>query len=542
MKISKTILLSLSSLLLLSACGGGTSQGGSSKDSSDSSNNDRLLCLTEGDQIPIIKDTYRGQISLTIMGACNSAINPDWAKNKFFTRISEETGIDFKFNVFVDGMYAEKKNLALSTGNNLPDIFFKGSLSNYDEVTYGGKTLIPLNDLIDNYAPHIKQILDDNPIIKKSITTADGNIYAIPTIYLNLPNNATTNMRGFLWINQTWMGETPMPKTPEELKAVLTKFKQNNCTDTRSFPLVVAGIDDLLRLFNMFGLDLVNYWVQGDGNGKLIFGPQTEQFKECLAFLRSLVKEGLMNPNWSTMTPTDVNAQASSGVNYGAFSQAAPQFVVGFDKMKQYTTLDPISPTGENGFWGALYPLQRGCYAITNKCKYPEVAMRFVDCLYNIEAPYGIWTSAGKEGEEWEWLDDGHTQWKSTISDDQYNAIMSKTIIQTGDGCPYAVDESFWEKQATETDLYTRPLRNRQMQHGYVGFPDVYFSKDNLKKMSQLAGDINIYIKRYIADVISGSKNLESDWTSFIKFNRLHLDEYLALLQERYDDFNAAIK
>lgn len=493
--------------------------------------------LTEPGTYPIINEEHAGEVVLNVMGASNAAINPDWAKNKFFQRFSAETGIDFTFNVFGDGSYAEKKSLALSTGNNLPDIFIKANLTNYDEVTFGGKTLRPLNDLIDNYAPNIKELLDDNPIVRKSITTTDGNIYALPTIYINLPNDTTTNMRGFFWINKDWMGDLEMPTTPEELKVVLRKFKNERLTIKDSYPMVIAGIDDLLRIFNFFGLEMTNYWVQEGSDGKIVFGPQTENFKECLRFIKSLVDEGLMNKNWSTTTATDINAKGSSGDYYGCFVQAAPQYVVGFNKIRQYTTLNPLSVTGEGGFWGAKNPLQRGTFALTYKCEYPEAAIRMIDALYDVDAPYGLWSSIGKEGEEWQWLDEEHTAWKSTVSDNDYSKVMSTTIIQTGDGMPYAVDESFWSKQQTDIDTYTRPLRDQQMLYGYVGYPDVYFTKSELRVIADLAADINSYITRYIANVISGAKDLDSTWEDFAKFSRLGLDEYLEILQRRLDEF-----
>lgn len=493
--------------------------------------------LTDPGTYPIINEEYAGKVSLNVMGASNAAINPDWSKNKFFQRFSAETGINFTFNVFGDSSYDEKKALTLSTGNNLPDIFIKASLNNYDEVTYGGKTLRPLNDLIDGYAPNIKELLEENPIIRKSITTTDGNIYALPTMYVNLPNNTTTNMRGFFWINKDWMGDLPMPTTPTELKTILTKFKNEKLTIKDSYPMVIAGIDDLLKIFNFFGLELTNYWVQEEADGKILFGPQTENFKEGLRFIKSLVDEGLMNRDWSTTTTTDINAKGSSGDYYGCFVQAAPQYVVGYSKIRQYTTLNPLSLTGEDGFWGARNPLQRGTFALTYDCEYPEAAMRMIDALYDIDAPYGLWSAIGKEGEEWQWLDDEHTAWKSTVSDNDYSKVMATTIIQTGDGMPYAVDESFWGKQKTDIDTYTRPLRDQQMLYGRVGYPDVYFTKSELKVIGDLAADINNYITRYIANVISGAKDLDTTWNDFIKFSRLGLDEYLDILQGRLDAF-----
>lgn len=495
--------------------------------------------LAEGDGYPILKEEYKGQIKLKMMGANNAAINSDWSKNKFFTRMKDLTGVDFDFEVYGDDMYKEKKNLALTTGDNLPDVFFRANFSNYDEITYGGKTLRALNDLIDGYAPNIKKLLEENPVVRKSITATDGKIYALPTIYTNLPNGIENQMRGFFWINQDWLTELnlDMPKTPDEFLSVMRAFKKNKCTARDAYPLAIAGIDDLLKLFNFFGLDLVEYWVQGEEDGSLTFGPKTEAFKEALAFIRTLYKEGLMNSNWSTFTTTQMSSLGPTGDYYGCFVQAAPQYVVGFGKMKQYTTLDPVSVTGEGGFWGARNPVQRGCFAITNVCRYPELAMRWIDTVYDVNAPYGLWAIIGQEGEEWEWLDEEKTEWKSTVADSEYAAVMATTIIQTGDGMPYAVDETFWGKQQTATDLYTRPLRNKQMMHGRVGYPDVYFNARDLREMSDLAADINSYINRFIASSVSTEGYLEKEWSGFTEFRRLRLDRYLELLKGRYDEF-----
>ncbi len=499
--------------------------------------------LAEAGTFPILKEEYVGKIKLKLMGANNAAINPDWENNKFFQRMKRLTGLDFKFEVYGDDMYAEKKSLSLSTGNNLPDIFFKANFSNYDEVTYGGKSLRSLNDLIDNYAPNIKGLLDENPVVKKSVTTADGNIYALPTIYTNLPEGIENIMRGFFWINRQWLKDLSleMPETPDEFLNVMREFKKKKCTAQNAYPLAIAGMDDLLKLFNFFGLDLAQYWVQAaEGDKELIFGPKTEAFKEALRFIRTLYTEGLMNPNWSTMTASQMSATGSSGDYYGCFVNAAPQYVVGFGKMYQYTTLNPIGKQGsEAGFWGATHPVQRGCFAITTECEYPEAAIRWIDSLYDTDSVYGLWAIIGEENQEWKWLDEDKTQWKSTVSDQEYSKIMATTIIQTGDGMPYAVDEEFWSKQQTATDLYTRPLRDAQMKHGKVGYPNVYFSAKELKEMSDLAADINSYVNRFIASSVSTKNYIEENWTDFTSFRRLQLERYLQLLQERFDAFNA---
>ena len=498
---------------------------------------------------PILKDEYLGNITLKLMGANNSAINPDWASNKFFIRMENLTGVKFKFEVYGDDMYDEKKALTLSTNTNLPDIFFKANFQNYDDVAYGGKSLRALNDLIEDYAPNIKRILDENPIIKQSITTRDGNIYSLPTMYLNLPNDNKTIMRDFFWINKKWMNEIPleifnkeMPTTTDELLTVLRWFKENKTKGNNQYPLVLSGKSDILRIFNFFGLDMRNYWVQSFDNDELVFGPTTDNFKEALEFLNICYKEGLINKNWSSFSKTEMSAIGSSGDVYGAYITAAPQYVSGYARMKDFIAMNPlISSTNNTPMWGATNPLENGTFAITTASKYPELAIRWIDTLYDLSKDYGLWAIIGQEGEEWQWKNSEKESWESIVPESSYSQIMAKTIIQAGDGMPYAVDESFWEKQQTPNDTYTRPQRNEQMSYGKVGFPNVYFDNKEFKLMGDIASDIESYIMRFISNAISRDNYLNSEWNQFIQFKNLRLDEYLRILQEALDDFNEGV-
>ena len=45
-------------------------------------------------------------------------------------------------------------------------------------MTYGKQgVLIPLNGLIDQYAPNLKAMMDKKPYLKEAMTAPDGNIY-----------------------------------------------------------------------------------------------------------------------------------------------------------------------------------------------------------------------------------------------------------------------------------------------------------------------------------------------------------------------------
>src|SRR5699024_445365 len=67
----------------------------------------------------------------------------------------------------------EQRNLALG-GGDLPDIFFWSQLPNTDIYRYGQQgTFIELNDLIDEYAPNLSKLMEEDPSIRKAITFPD---------------------------------------------------------------------------------------------------------------------------------------------------------------------------------------------------------------------------------------------------------------------------------------------------------------------------------------------------------------------------------
>ena len=492
-----------------------------------------------GDNLEILKEEYRDEITLKMMASCSSTLNSDWENNKFFKRMNKLTGVNFNFdNVFLEGMYKQKKPLAFTSEETMPDVFFKAFFTSQDEITYGAnKQIISLNKLIDQYAPNIKRILDENPIIRRCITTPDGNIYALPTMYLNTPNDGI--MRGFWWINQKWLEDVDMgmPSTVQELYEVLKAFKEQKCTDKNAYPLVICGSTELFSLLPIFGLDFSQYFVQANSNDVVEFGPAKDEFYNALQWLNRFFEEGLINPDWNTFTESKRYSYAQNDV-YGMYMSASPLYVSGAKRLKQFITLDPLtSELHDTAFWSAMNPVERGCFAISSTCQYPELAIKWIDILYDTTQPYWIWAINGQEGQEWEWVDKTKTQWRSTISAAEYAERMKDTIVQPGDGMPYAVDETFFDKEVTNNADYVRQQRNKQMAKGKINYPMVYIGKDDLRTFSLLSTNINKYVAEFIASSIN-SGITQSDFNSFkASLSGYRMDEYMGILQKAYNNF-----
>ena len=128
--------------------------------------------------MPIVKE----KINMTMMAPGGEA---EWDELASAKALAELTGINFDYITPPSTDFEAKLNLAFASGE-LPDVIFgAGSgLSNAKQSDYGSQgILIALEDLIDDYEPNLKKILDENPEFKKSITAPDGHIYSLPRLY-----------------------------------------------------------------------------------------------------------------------------------------------------------------------------------------------------------------------------------------------------------------------------------------------------------------------------------------------------------------------
>ena len=82
-----------------------------------------------------------------------------------FQRLEEETNVHINWTCFVSDQFADKKNLALANAKKLPDGLFNADMSDYDLLRYAKQgVIIPVEDLIENYMPNLKKVLDENDV------------------------------------------------------------------------------------------------------------------------------------------------------------------------------------------------------------------------------------------------------------------------------------------------------------------------------------------------------------------------------------------
>ncbi len=296
----------------------------------------------------------------------------------------------------------EKKNLMLASGD-LPDAFAI-NMPDFDIVTYGAaKVFVPLQDLIEKYAPNYKKVVAQKPDMKKFTTAPDGNVYT----FARLNEGSWMRQTSIHYIYKPWVDKIGkgLPKTTDELYDFALAVKRtdlNGNGKADEMPIAWAAGESALGVprttpwfvFYAFGLPYNNtgspatahLFVEG---GKVKFGPVEERYKQAVAYLNKLWKAGLIEPEAFTLTQSQLQAKARSlPVTYAVYSvwNIQDEWSLTDPRVNDYVGMPFVTAPGVARATPYRMPYpgwNRGHMAITKANKYPEVTVRWVDYLYD---------------------------------------------------------------------------------------------------------------------------------------------------------------
>ncbi|MGG4195226.1 carbohydrate ABC transporter substrate-binding protein, CUT1 family [Paenibacillus sp. cl6col] len=483
---------------------------------------------------PIVKEP----ITLTMMGQDVGIQN--WKDMALLKQMEEKTGIKFEYRNAPLDSFDTKRNLVFASGD-YPDVFFSGQLQSADEINYGSSqgVLIPLEGLIEKYAPNLNKILNDNPDIRKSITTPDGHIYSLPSIDLD-----AGWYRGPLWYNGKFLkklGMDKVPSTTDELYTYLKRVKEedpNGNGKKDEIPLVSVKLDDIrMWLFGSWGM--YGEFIYADKAGKVHYSPMEEGYKGYLTFLNKLWNEELLDHE--TFSQTDEQKKAKGKNNQVAlFADYHAYFTLGGEPSMTDPMYAPVkSEMGEPV--AAKHPgLMKGVFAITNKNKNPEATMRWVDFFYSVEGSELL--SYGPEGTLWEYANkEDHTKkqlpvpdgkdredYRATLTPD-YGTIVPKVMteeVKRG----FEGEFEKWLKKETEEKI--NPIAK-------VPFPSVYLSEADQQQVSSLRSDLDTYVKQMEAKFVTGQEPL-ANWDKYVgTLKKMGAEKIVEVYQKAYDQWNS---
>lgn len=342
-------------------------------------------------------------------------------------------------------------------------------------------------------------------------------------------------------INKTWLDKLGLkvPETIDELYNVLKAFKEqdpNGNGKQDEIPFIEIG-NDLISPFGIADLNNNNMIIK---DGKAIYFPISEEFKEGLKWENKLYAEGLLDKEVFTQDDTMRSAkfQNPDAPIVGFTYQWTPDAVFG-KWSDQYVTIPPIAgPDGKRYTIGNPIGmnLNRNELLITTSCKYPEVAARWADQFYTDEASIqNFWGAigtvikknddstytlvdppAGTSADAWYWDQSLRDFGPKYVSP----SFESKIVLnpESGDGLKLQLDK-------LGSEYVTTP------------FPNVMYTSEEFEELPTLTTDIDSYVNTMRAQFISKG-GIDEGWDDYVsKLNKMGLEKLVKIRTDAYSRY-----
>jgi putative aldouronate transport system substrate-binding protein len=481
--------------------------------------------------------------------------------NDYTKLVEKKFNVNIKWDLAPADALTDRRQLLLASGD-YPEVFLEGKFNNTDILTYGKQgVFIPLNDLIDKYAPNIKKVMEEKPYFKDAITAPDGNIYGLPR--LNECYHCTYSQK--YWMNKEWLDKVGLkvPTTTDELYTVLKAFKtQDPNGNGKHDEIPLTGAPNKYVWNGNIDAFLMNAFIYNDNDkyltvkdGKVDFAANKPEWKEGLAYMNKLYKDGLIDPAAFTQNDQAIgqlgNRQGDEIV--GSITTALLSYLlnVGDDKItrhKHWVIVPPLK--GPNGVQlaGVSQGLGEFEMTITNKATEAQqiAAIKIADYAYTEEgalfSEYGPnegigWTKA-EPGEKNIWGEPAKFSFER-LKPQPENVVRNDSWSLMG---PKNMSKEFREMFAYSQDplsskgYETRLARSTKEYEPFA--PKEYYPAaswirpEDTDSAAQLTTSVKDYVTNSMAQFIIGNKDIDKDWDAYVKgFDGLNLKKYIEIYQ-----------
>ena len=454
----------------------------------------------------------------------------NWETNLFFSRMQEITGISFQFSQHTDQEKWTERKREILKGENLPDVLFKAELTSTEvRDLYEAGRIIDLAPYLEEYAPDLWKLLEEDPEKKQAITLTDGSIPALPA-FNDLQNNDA------LWINTDWLKKLNLetPKTAEELTEVLRAFRDkdpNGNFQKDEIPLTFIGMWELRFLGHAFGMIDNDYYVTAK-DGRVTSSLTSEENRTFLAWLHMLWTEHLLDRDgFSTTDSMRQITDEKKSIPYGVLLSCSPLTVVPQTAISQYTLLEPLEYNGQRIYRDLFGNVIRGTFAITSACKEPEKLVAWVNRLYTEET--GRLAHYGKEGEDYILTEGGYWEWNADLQT-AGEVILPENTISEGGTAPGLTDAEFQLHYADETTRRNIEQLSALKAFTVYPFPQVTLTAEEEIRIAEIQRELSEYAEKTMACFVTGDTELtDENWAKFCRtVEEKGLSEMIAIWQK----------
>lgn len=411
-------------------------------------------------------------------------------------------------------------NLMLASGD-MPDFVTNTDHNAFESLAYDGG-LIPLNDLIDEYAPNIKAAFENYAGFQACCTSVDGNIYEVRKY-------CESRTAEFWWIRQDWLDALDLetPETVDDWYDVLTAFRNGDPNGSGT----VDEVPLFDRLTATFAPDEYLYFWNSSTefyaiDGQMLFEPLLDDFKTAVPNLAKWYKEGLVDPEIftrgstarDTLLGSNLGGATHDWVSTGGYNDSLAETIPGFNMVAIAPPADQHGNVKERRCGGVGGSAGWG---ITSTCADPVLAIKYMDYWFTQEginlSNYGI------EGVSYTMDADGTATYTDAIMLDEagpsvalrtYGVAFNMPMVQLS-----AYEYAFMtDAGKAASELY---LSNDWYDDAQPPFADgrlsLSYSADVSEEYSSIMTPIRTYVDEKLQGWVLGISDFEADYDDFIQ-------------------------
>ena len=356
-------------------------------------------CAYAAEYAPAITDE---PVTLTCMRYIRDIDNIDMSDLWFNNHLEELTGVHIEYTAVSQSDFPQQLNLMYASGE-YPDLVIDCN-NNVDLEMYGVEqgVYIPLDDIIDDYMPNYKALMETGELYYAATKASDGHIYC--TGYIADSNDHTS--AGYLFINKVWLEELglDMPTSMDELYEVLLAFKEAH-PDGYIWEDIFS---DLYTYYpQLWGFTDSGNWMSITEEGVVRFNGTLQNFRDMLEFISKCYEAGILDPDCLTQ---DQNTKISK-LNQNNIGMAYLWRLrsMGWDCLVDtMTRLDCFPADGYDVVIKMNLPIANKQVFITKSCEDVETAAKWIDYQFSPQMVFeGFY---GPEDGLWSWNEDGKCQ------------------------------------------------------------------------------------------------------------------------------------
>ncbi len=477
----------------------------------------------------------------------------DFDTNKTTLWYEEQTGVHVNWIQAPEAEFTTQLNLNI-TGGEWPDIYAANLSTTELTSMKNGGVIIPINDLIDQYAYYAHQILEEHPEYRDYLTAPDGNMYSL--WYNDTGKHMYFSRK--LFVKQSWLDQLGMdaPTTTQEFEDMLIAFRDNdmngNGDPTDEVPYMSSfkawggtPFCYFICPFQMTSMD----GIYEDENGTWHLAAAEAGYKDALTWLNHLYEEGLIAQETFTQDKNQfkaiINASSEEETIVGCFTAAYQGDVINnasYIQQGDYTPIEPLEgPTGQKIAPSNGYGDFKARCAITSVCENPKIAIQWLGFWLcpdgRLYQEYGV-----EEGVDYQIVDKPSIYGSPTSYERLFE--LSQSTLQNIVWYNHTVPRHDWEEirygnaledGSQETLLYQAALLYEDY---YVptGLKALFWIEDEVEaeEYDTLKTDINDYIETQSTAFTTGERSLD-EFDAFVQeLKDIGMDRYLELAGKFY--------